>query len=645
MSSFNTENFFEDNEDLKFYVEKYINWEPLVELTEFDFKSKDGYKDLEEALDVYLRILEMVGDFAANEIAPRAQEIDKEHLWIEDGVVYSPEVLETIFKKIKELELHGMCVPRGLGGMNCPFILFMLSNELMARADVSVTAHHSFHGGIAMAMLLFSIMEGSLEFDNENLDVTNVRFQEAIEEIISGEAWGSMDITEPAAGSDMGALTTEGFQDKDGNWRVTGQKIFITSGHGKYHFVIARTEEQEDKDDAFAGLKGLSMFLVPTFEIDDEGNRIRHADFVSLEDKLGHHGSATVTISFDETPAHLIGERGEGFKYMLMLMNNARVGVGFESIGVAEAALRMAKKYAAERESMGKTIDKHEMIADYLDEMQTDIQGLRALAVQSCYHEEMWQRLNLLLKFKPPEDQAECKALEKDLSYHQNTSRMLTPLLKYLGAEKAVEISRRCIQIHGGYGYSGEYGAEKLLRDALVLPIYEGTSQIQSLMVMKDNLMGILKDPKDFVARNAKALWQSRSSNCPIERRVAKLRLVAGRALQFLMTRLAGKKISEMRGQPLSEWFSYIQEWDPKKDFSLAMLHAERLTRILADVTICEQLLTQYKQYPERAEVLERYLERAEPRCKYLLSEITTTGKRLLDSLASEDKGTEKKAG
>ena len=509
MSSFNSANFYDDNEDLKFYVEKYIDWEPLVELTEFDFKARDGFEDLAEALDVYRRILDMVGDFAANEIAPRAAEIDREHSRLENGEVIFPDVLETVFKKIKELELHGMCVPRGLGGMNCPFLLFMLGNEMMARADVSVTAHHGFHGGMAMAALLFSVMEGSTEFDYDNYDIKSTRFGDMIREIVAGEAWGSMDITEPGAGSDMAALATEAKQDTDGNWKVTGQKIFITSGHAKYHFVIARTEEQKDTDDAFAGLKGLSMFLVPTFEKDGDGNIVHYADFVSLEEKLGHHGSATVAIAFEDTPAYLLGKRGEGFKYMLMLMNNARVGVGFESIGISEAALRMAKAYAAERESMGKTIDRHEMIADYLEEMETDIQGLRALAVKCAYHEEMGQKLRLLLKFLPPDDARERRALEKEMSAHQSKVRRLTPLLKYLGAEKAVEITRRCIQIHGGYGYSVEYGAEKLLRDAMVLPIYEGTSQIQSLMAMKDNLVGILKDPKTFIAQNARALWMN----------------------------------------------------------------------------------------------------------------------------------------
>jgi len=628
-------NFYDDNEDLKFYVEKYIDWEPLVRMTEFDYRLSEGFENVEDALDFYKSVLDLVGNFAANEVAPNAAQIDREHPFFEDGVVKFPPVLQNIADQIKGLELHGMCLPRDLGGMNCPFLLFLLSSEMFSRADVSVSAHFGFHGGIAMAMLLFSVMEGTTEFDIENLQIKSTRFADAMAEIASGDAWGSMDITEPGAGSDMAQLRTKGEQDADGNWFVTGEKIFITSGHAKYHFVIARTEKQAEGDDAFAGLKGLSMFLVPTYRIDENGKQVNIATFTKLEEKLGHHGSATVTISYDETPAYLVGERGDGFKLMLQLMNNARVSVGFESLGIGEAALRMARAYAEERPSMGKMIDQHEMIADYLDEMQTDIQGIRALAVGSGYHEEMGQKLNLILEFVPPAADEEKKKLESEMKAHQMASRRLTPLLKYLAAEKSVEISRRTIQIHGGYGYSSEYGAEKLLRDAVVLPIYEGTSQIQALMAMKDTLMGILKDPKAFYTNFAQATWAARTAGSDPERQVARLQVLSYKSLQFLMTRLAGKKINAMRKQPVGEWAAFFKEWDPKKDFSLAMLHAERLTRILADVAIAEMLLDQVNKHPERLELFERYLERAEPRCRFLYSEITTTGARLLSSLAA----------
>ncbi len=629
-------NFYDDNPDLKFYVERGIDWEPLVRMTEYGYQAEGGFTNAEEALEFFQGVLDLVGDFSANEVAPKAAEIDREHHEVVDGVVIQPPVLAGIFEQIKALELHGICVPRELGGMNSPFLLFALCTELFGRADVSVTAHNGFHGGSAMAMLLFSILEGSTEFDREKMAISSTRWAGPVSEIVAGEAWASMDITEPGAGSDMAALRTRGEVDEDGNWFVTGSKIFITSGHAKYHFVIARTEET-DGDDAFAGLQGLSMFLVKTFDVDDKGERVQLASFDTVEDKLGHHGSATVAISFDRTPADLIGARGDGFKLMLMLMNNARVVVGFEALGLCESAARMARAYASERESMGKTIDRHEMIADYLDEMETDIQALRALSVQAAWHEEMAQKLILTLEFLPPDDGDERAELERQQKRHKAKARRLTPLVKYMGAEKAVEIARRTLQIHGGYGYSTEYGAEKLLRDAVVVPIYEGTSQIQALMAMKDNLMGILKTPRAFFERNARARWRSRSAKDPRERRVAKLQVRSYQALQFLMSKLAGNKFAEVRKQPLKDWSAGFKNWDPKQDFALAMLHAERLTRILTDVAICEILLAQTREHPERAELLDRYLERAEPRCRFLADEITTTGLRLLASLEPEE--------
>lgn len=634
MAGFNSANFYDDNKDIQFYVDKYIDWTSLVALTEYDFKATDCFQNTAEALDTYKRILEMVGDFAANEVAPHTHEIDQNPPFIKDGVVHFPPMLESVFQKINTLELHGMCLPRSLGGMNCPYLLFLLSNELLSRADLSVTAHHGFHGGMAMAMLLMSIWEGTTDIDENTFDIKSTRFQVAIEEIVAGKAWGSMDITEPAAGSDMGSIEARGVMDDDGDWRVTGQKIFITSGHAKYHFVIARTEEMEtDTDDAFAGLKGLSLFLVPAYEIDGSGKRIHHADFVSLEEKLGHHGSATVMVSYDNTPAELIGNRGEGFKYMLLIMNNARIGVGVEAIGIAEAALRMARAYAAERRSMGKPIEQHEMIADYLDEMEIDIIGLRALLVKCAFHEEMGQKIQILHKFTPEAKTEERKNLETRMESHRTSSRLLTPLLKYLASEKAVEICRRNLQIHGGYGYSKEYGAEKLLRDAIVLPIYEGTSEIQSLMAMKDNLMGIIKDPKAFLRESARVRLRSNSSQSKRERRVAKLRVRANQAKESLMLRMVGKKLSETRKRPMGEWGRHFKDWNPKKDLSLALLHAKRLTNLLADAAIGEELLLQSKQFPDRGDLLERFLERAESRSKFNLMEIKETGSRLISSL------------
>jgi hypothetical protein len=431
----------------------------------------------------------------------------------------------------------------------------------------------------------------------------------------------------------MGALRCKGEQDADGNWFVTGSKLFITSGHGKHHIVIARTEAAANPDDPFAGLAGLSTFLVPAYEDTPAGRVRQHSTIDKVEEKLGHNGSATVAISFDRAPAFLIGKRGEGFKQMLLLMNNARVGVGFESLGLCEAAYRAAVDYARQRPSMGKTIDRHEMIADYLDEMRTDIQAIRAICFAGGYHEEMSQKIRLKLKFFPPEGREDVAALEREHAQHQRKARRLTPLIKYFSSEKAVEMARRALQIHGGSGYIQEYGVEKMLRDAVVMPIYEGTSQIQSLMAMKDTLLEAIRRPKDFVRGAATARWRA-VSGAPLERRVARLQTLSYATQQHLIGRIAGRKVGELRHLPLTSWVSVFSDWDPKRDFGPAMLHAERLTRLLIDVSVAEVLLEQAEKHPERAELLERWLERAEPRCRFLHDEITTTGERLLASLS-----------
>ena len=350
-------NYLTDNDDLLYYFEKGIDWKPLVEATERGVESDEAPASTEEAVELYKDIATMVGKFAAEEIAPHVAEIDREGVKLVDGEAVQPAAMDKIFEKIKSLDLHWLCVPRELGGMNVPLLLYFINAELFARADVSVMAHHGFHGGMAMAMLMFSVREGTTKLENNQ--VVETRFRDELEEIASGDAWGTMDITEPDAGSDMARLRAVGEQDEDGNWFVTGQKIFITSGHGKYHFVIARTEKAGDEDDPFAGLGGLSFFLVKTYEEDEDGNRKRIVSLDRVEEKLGHHGSCTAALTFERAPARLIGKRGEGFKYMLTLMNNARIGVGFESFGPdvkRRTARRATTRPSARR--MGKTIDK-----------------------------------------------------------------------------------------------------------------------------------------------------------------------------------------------------------------------------------------------------------------------------------------------
>ena len=607
-------NFFTDNADLQYYVDKGIDWAPLIDAVEFP--RTDTNKA--EMIESYREVLELLGTFSGEQIGPYADELDSQEMRVVDGEVPIAPRMATILESAQELGLHGLSIPTDLGGMNCPLMLYYLNAELMGRGDVSVMSHFGFHSGIALCLLFWSIDEGTTQIDPETGEILSTRWRADIERMRDGLEWGSMDLTEPHAGSDLANLRSRAEQDEDGNWFVTGSKIWITSGHGRYHVVIARSEDPE----THPGLDGISLFLVRAFGEDEDGNRVRHSTLERVDEKLGHHGSATVGITFDRSPAELIGTRGEGFRLMLLLMNNARISVGFESIGLCEAAYRMAKAYAAERPSMGKTIDQHEMIAEMLDEMESDILGMRALAVKAAHNEELARRAAIACKALPESDprRARFDAEQKRRTW---ASRKATPLLKYVTSEKAVEMARRNIQIHGGSGYMREYGAEKLLRDSLVLPIYEGTSQIQCLMAMKDNLLPLFKKPIGFLATTLGTALVA-TFGLGRARRIATVRSRGQRAMLNLIRRIAWAKLSSSGS---------LSNWDPKKDFAPGMLHAERLAKILVDVQIIDALAEQGAKHPERLEVLDRYLERALPRSRSMLYEIQTTGDRLLNTL------------
>ncbi len=420
----------------------------------------------------------------------------------------------------------------------------------------------------------------------------------------------------------------------DGVWRVSGQKIFITSGHGQYQLVLAKTEDSKN------GLKDLSLFLVPRI-IERDGETIHNVQIERLEHKLGIHGSVTATLAYDDSEAELIGERGQGFELMLLLMNNARLGVAFESIGLMEHALRLSQEYAAERISMGKPIDRHEMIADYLDRMETDVAGMRALAFDAAWAVDLYTKLEMKLQIDPPADEQERKAMERRMRSVKRRARDLTPLLKYMGAEKAVELSQLALKIHGGVGYTKEYEVEKLVRDALVLPIYEGTSQIQSLMALKDQLQAALKDPAGFLRRSAQARIASLSARDPMDRALARLQAQVNGAMQHILTRIARDKWHSVSDKKMTQWAAALKKWDPRRDFSFGLLHAERFTVMLCEVAAADVLVKQAHRFPERRDLALRYLERAAPVVARAHQEILHSGDRLLQRLhaADEDEG------
>ncbi len=616
-------NFYLDNDDLRFYVEKGIDWETIVKAVERNFTAADAPESVEEAVDTYKEVLELLGQFAAEEVAPRSAAIDNEGTHLVDGKVVQAKDFEAIFEQLKEMGVHGLTMPRELGGMNAPALIYFMACELFARADVAVMNHFGFHTGMASTLLQYSLREGSTEFDKDG-HITKTRWQDAISEIMTGDAWGSMDLTEPGAGSDLAALRTKAVKDDDGHWRITGNKVFITSGHGQYHLVLAKTDDRQSLD-------AISLFMVP-FIIEVDGKEVVNAYVDRLEEKIGHHGSATCSIQYDDSVGDLVGEVGEGFRYMLMLMNNARIGVGFESLATCEEAYRVAKDYAAERKSMGKTIDRHEMIFDFLEEMEETIVGLRALAMDAAVSEEMAFRLEYLQRI--PSQAGNPKEMRKKIQKYRWKARLRTPVLKYVSAEAAVWSSRMAMQILGGNGYMKDYPAEKLLRDALVLPVYEGTSQIQALMVLKDTLMGAMKKPQRFLRKLAMAKVNAVRAGDELERRYHAIESLSYSAQQHILLKIAKQKWSAAMEGPLPKFIDkFTKNWDPKRDFSYGLLHAERLTKLLSDVMIAEALVKQAMKHPERRIWAERWLDRVEPRVRYQWDLIVHSGEKTLDRL------------
>ncbi|HEY1088574.1 MAG TPA: acyl-CoA dehydrogenase family protein, partial [Archangium sp.] len=565
------------------------------------------------------------------------RELDEQHPVLKDGEVTNGARMDKILKGLADLGAMGLTLPRRLGGMNTPLLVNNALFEMLSRADSAVTGTFGFYAGIAGSLLMYTADEGSVTFEGGK--PVKTRFDDAIEKIASGAEWGAMVLTEPHAGSDLAQLKAHATQQADGSWRLSGQKIFITAGHGQHHVVIARTEDEQ----THPGLKGLSLFYVPRV-VDKDGKPdvdggIRNFEIGGIEHKMGQRAAVAATLHYDNARAELIGKRGDGFRLMLVLMNNARIAVGFESIGTCEAAFRTARAYAEERVSMGKPIARHEMIADYLDEMDIVIRGLRAITIEAAFHEEVATRLKQLLKANPPANEEERTKLTKQAKTSARRSRSLTPLIKYQGGEEAVRISRMAMQIQGGLGYIVETGTEKLLRDALVLPVYEGTSQIQALMALKDNLGAAIKNPARFAREIAETRLKALSANDPLEKAAARMHLQALSAMQTILSRIAADKIGSVTGQPVTSWKNALTKIDPSSDFSFGMLHAERLTKLLVWSKTADLLVEQAKKVAgtsdgdERREIAMRWVERFEPRGKGVIAEIEATSGSLLARL------------
>ena len=421
----------------------------IIELKERNFADAKLYdyapQDTEDALDSYRRVLDIVGEVCGEVIAPNAEGVDHEGpRVVNDHVEYASGTVRNI-EALNEAGLGGMTLPRKYDGLNMPVTCFAMANEMVARADA----------GFENIWGLQDCAETINEFASEEI---KAKF---LPRVSAGETC-AMDLTEPDAGSDLGAVMLKASWDEAaGVWRLNGCKRFITNGDGDISLVLARTEEGT-KD-----ARGLSMLI---YDKRDGGVKVRR-----IENKLGIKGSPTCELVFNNAPAVLVGDRKMGLiKYVMSLMNAARLGIAAQSTGLCEAAYREALKYAGEREQFGKPIIQFAAVSEMLKNMEAKTLASRAMLYETARFVDIYKQLSHISHDRSlePEERAEMK-------FYNRLADGFTPLAKMFASEYANEVAYDSIQIHGGSGYMKDYACERLYRDARIMNIYEGTTQLQ----------------------------------------------------------------------------------------------------------------------------------------------------------------------
>jgi 3-(methylthio)propanoyl-CoA dehydrogenase len=472
-------NFYRDNEDLKFHL-NHPFMKRVVELKEKFYKISektnygkdqmmpDDYKPchFEDALDNYDSVLEIAGEIAGEVIAPNAESVDADGCELKDNRVHYAKGTVENMKALRQAGLSGVTQPRKYGGLNFPNTVYSMMIEMVSRGDASL-------------MNLFGLQdigETVREFASEEIK------SKYIPRFASGEATGAMILTEPDAGSDLQAVQLKAHWDEaSGCWRLNGVKRFITNGNAELSLVLARTEEGT-KDG-----RGLSMLL---YERDDTV-KIRR-----IENKMGIHGSPTCEMVFKNSPALLIGKRKFGLiKYVMSLMNGARLGVSGQAIGISEAAYREALKYAQERAQFGKKINQFAPVYEILTDMKVKIAALRTLYFETSRFVDIYKCLEEI------EHDRELTVEEKnELKQFKRRADFYTPLIKGLSSEASNRITYDAVQIHGGTGFTKDFPVERLYRDARITSIYEGTTQLQVVAAVKGVTSGLYAEMMDEYA-------------------------------------------------------------------------------------------------------------------------------------------------
>ena len=479
-------NYYTDHPEIEFHLDHPL-MKRIVELTEKGYADKDQFADApvcyEDAIENYKRVLDITGDVAANIIEPNRESVDLEGPHLVDGrMVYASKTVENI-DATRKAGLWGVSMPRQYGGLNLPNVVFSMLSEVIAAADA----------GFQNIWSLQSCIDTLYEFGSEE------QRQKYIPRVCEGASM-SMDLTEPDAGSDLQRVMLKATQDEDGTWRLNGVKRFITNGDSDIHLVLARSEEGTHDG------RGLSMFI---YDKQSGGVTVRH-----IEHKLGIHGSPTCELVFKNAKAELCGSTRMGLiKYVMALMNGARLGIAAQSVGVEQEAYNEGLSYAKERMQFGKKIISFPAVYDMLSRMKAKLDAGRSLLYQTARYVDLYKALEDIGRDRKltPEERQELKKWNR-------LADAFTPLAKGTNSEWANQNAYDAISIHGGSGFIMEYKSQRLFRDARIFSIYEGTTQLQVVAAIRSITNGTyLNIMKEMLQGEVS------ESLKPLQERVAKL--------------------------------------------------------------------------------------------------------------------------
>ncbi len=446
-------NYYTDHPEIEFHLDHPL-MKRIVELKEKGYADKDQFADApvcyEDAIENYKRVLDITGDVAANIIEPNSESVDLEGPHLVDGrMVYASKTVENI-DATRKAGLWGVSMPRQYGGLNLPNVVFSMLSEVISAADA----------GFQNIWSLQSCIDTLYEFGSEE------QRQKYIPRVCEGASM-SMDLTEPDAGSDLQRVMLKATQDEDGTWRLNGVKRFITNGDSDIHLVLARSEEGTHDG------RGLSMFI---YDKQSGGVTVRH-----IEHKLGIHGSPTCELVFKNAKAELCGSTRMGLiKYVMALMNGARLGIAAQSVGVEQEAYNEGLSYAKERMQFGKKIISFPAVYDMLSRMKAKLDAGRSLLYQTARYVDLYKALEDIGRDRKltPEERQELKKWNR-------LADAFTPLAKGTNSEWANQNAYDAISIHGGSGFIMEYKSQRLFRDARIFSIYEGTTQLQVVAAIR----------------------------------------------------------------------------------------------------------------------------------------------------------------